>query len=204
MAKKKGKSKTYITQKEKIEELYIDGTTKFPKNVRGVLMAVKPKMFVDKELKEGWEKELTEKPLLSELTWKMCCRLKKKSYEKRDMFANLSLINHLNTEGIECPHRKFARIIAKVDELKITEITLSNENGTCVKFTYRGHLCEARCYGKALDENFKYFPTDLTVDGVTRNINNLNINEEIEKIQSKKKKVVIVVKKKSTVVNTKE
>ena len=194
MAKKKGKPKTYVTQKEKIEELYIDGTTKFPKNVGGVLMAVKPKMFVDKELKEGWEKELTEKPLLSELTWKMCCRLKKKSYEKRDMFANLSLISHLNTEGIECPHRKFARIIAKVDELKITEITLSNEEGTCVKFTYHGHTCEARCYGKALDETCKYFPTDLTVDGVTRNIDNLKVDEEIEKIPRKKK--VIVVKKK--------
>ncbi len=194
-SKKKSKPKVYITEKEKIEELYIDGTNKFPKKVRNVLMAIKPNMFVEKELREDWEEELTQKPMITELTWKMCCRLKKKYYEKADVYNNLHIVNNLSTEGIVCPHRKFMRIIAKIDNLKITDVTLSNEEGTCVKFTYRGHLCEARCYGKVLDESCKYFPTDLTVDGVTRNINNLNINEEIEKIQPKKKKVVIVKKR---------
>jgi len=200
-SKKKNKPKTYITEKEKIEELYIDGTTKFPKNVKGVLKAIKPNMFIDDELKEGWEEELKQKPLISELTWKMCCRLKKKSYEKRDIYANLGYVNKLNIEGILCPHRKFARIIAKIKDLKITEITLSNEEGTCVKFLYRGHLCEARCYGNPLNETCKFFPTDLTVDGVTRNINNLNVDEEIEKIQAKKK--VIIIKKKKPTTNVK-
>lgn len=198
--KKKSKQKVYITEKEKIEELYIDGTNKFPEKVRNVLMAIKPNMFVKKELKEGWEEELKQKPMITELTWKLCCRLKKRYYEKIDVYNNLNLVSKLKTEGIVCPHRKFMKIIAKMDNLKITNITLSNEEGTCVKFLYRGHSCEARCYGEALDEKFKYFPTDLTVDGVTTNINNLNVNEEIEKIQPKKKKVIII-KKKSSVVD---
>lgn len=205
--KKKNKKPQETPFKYTVEDIekFIDlKSNQIPLKVRKALKTMKPKVFSPNDdsfkMIKDWKTRWKKRPHLSDKDYKKLCDIfeaENKKLERHRMINDM--VDKANIHNAEYPHKKFCMKIAKVNGVVLDKIEIEANNDTTVYFKYKGNDVKAVCYGEPFEDNKKYLPTKMIVNGEEFDVSKKNINSCIKEIKPKIKKVIVIKKKKNSV-----
>lgn len=153
-----------------------------------VLAPICPKAFKGLKPKKGWKYalkrtklEIAERELLKSATEKGRIRTGKER-AWRGMFTRA----RIESRAVN-PHEKFCKIIGTYEGVRVTDIKIKDNNDTTIDFFYKGNNISATCYGSPLTDGGKFLPTEITVNGVKKDVTGIDMRDVLSVMPQRKR-----------------